>query len=189
MSFLKQRKGFVGPLGDDLPSIFPIVAAVVLFAGTLALANNLVNEKNKMLETRQAALGLSYISTEKGLINKRDEFKNTMCDDYLKKYAASNRVKFLVTVKRYCDKIEFYYPRDGPDPSEYLSPKYLEENNDDTSQGRTWAYCTNVENPPSSGLLKVPQEAVVFTYPVAVPCRIRGLPTNGLGLINVMAWK
>ena len=187
-------RGFVGPLGDDLPSIFPIVAAVLLFIGTLVYANGLVEGKNRLLETRQAALGLSYIVTEKGLINNRTNFETTACNDHLKKYALSNRIQFAVTVKRYCQTIQFYYPKSSPQPEKAkLSPAYIEKN-DAQMQGQTWAYCTNVVdkngNPPASGLLAVPEDAVVLTYPIAVPCPlIPQLPTNGLGLVNVIAWK
>ncbi len=193
---LNRSRGFVGPLGDDIPSIFPIVAAVLLFVGTLAYANDLVTQKNRALETRQAGLGLSYIVTERGLINNRTDFEKSTCDDFLKKYAVSNRVQFLVTVKRYCDKIQFYYPVDNPGPNEArLSPAYLEKTPTESSNsadvsGRTWAYCTNVQNPPSDGLMKVPAHAVSFTYPIAVPCRTNTqIPTNGLGLVNVITWK
>lgn len=189
-----RSRGFVGPLGDDLPSIFPIVAAVVLFIGTLAYANGLVEGKNRLLETRQAALALSYLATETGLINNRTDFEQNTCKDHLMKYALSNRIQFAVTVKRYCQSIQFYYPQANPSP-EYLkkNPSYIQKNDLET-QGQTWAYCTNKVdingNSPADGLLGVPEDAVVFTYPVAVPCPLPNQPpTNGLGLINVIAWK
>ncbi len=187
---MKRTRGFVGPLGDDLPSIFPIIAAVLLFVGTLAYANDLVLQKTRALETRQAALGLSYIVTEKGLINNRTEFEKNTCDDFLKKYAVSNRIQFLVTVKRYCKYVQFYYPEENPGPEKMrLSPAYLEKS-DNEMQGQTWAYCTNAKNARNRELLSVPEDAVTLTYPMAVPCPVTpGLPTNGLGLINVIAWK
>lgn len=202
-----RTRGFVGPLGDDIPSIFPIVAAVLLFIGTLAYANGLVQGKNRILDTRQAALGLSYIVTEKGLIDKSDEFEKITCEDHLKKYALSNQVKFLVTVKRYCDSIQFYYPRNSPQPEEAkLSPDYLEKTPTQPApgqsgvlQGHTWTYCTNAKDAKENAMLAVPENAVVLTYPVAVPCpkvpaagappNSATIPTDGLGLINVIAWK
>lgn len=199
---MKQKRGFVGPLGDDLPSIFPIIAAVLLFVGTLVYANGLVTGKNRTLETRQAGLGLSYIVTEKGLIQNQTEFEKKTCDNNLKKYALSNHIQFVVTIKRYCVEppgqhgIRFYYPRENPAPQEArLSPTYLEKTRTESSDpnevyGHTWTYCTNVPNPRTNEILKVPADAVTFTYPVAVPCAIiDGLPTNGLGLINVIVWK
>jgi len=196
------RRGFVGPLGDDLPSIFPIIAAVLLFVGTLVYANGLVTAKNRTLETRQAALGLSYVVTERGLIDDQAEFEKTTCEDNLKKYALSNHIQFVVTIKRYCIEppgqrgIRFYYPKENPLPEEKrLSPSYLEKTPTDSDDpavvyGHTWTYCTNVPNARNNDLLQVPADAVAFTYPVAVPCPLtQQLPTNGLGIINVIAWK
>ncbi len=183
-------RGFVGPLGDDLPSIFPIVAAIMLFVGTMVYAGNVITQKNEMLEIRQAALGLSYMVTEKGLIKDRTSFEEEMCKGHLMKYALSNRVRFVVTIKRYCGKYKPYYPLNTePDPDLFLSPYFLDKNDADNPQGRTWAYCTNIENPPAGGLLKVPQGAVLLSYPVAVSCPVGGMPTNGLGAINVAVWK
>lgn len=199
---LKRGRGFVGPLGDDLPSIFPIITAVLLFVGTLAYANGLVAAKNRTLETRQSALGLSYIVTERGLIDNQSEFEKTTCEDHLKKYAVSNHIQFVITVKRYCLEppgshgIRFYYPKENPGLEEKrLSPTYLEKTDTDSNNpsvvyGHTWTYCTNVPNARNNDLLNVPADAVAFTYPVAVPCPLTSqLPTNGLGIINVIAWK
>ncbi len=191
------RRGFVGPLGDDLPSIFPIVAGVLLFIGTILYANNLVDQKNHELEARQAGLGLSYIVTQTGLIDDPDTFASSTCEQNLKKYALSNRVSFLVTVKRFCQKLEFF-SADAPGASgrEFLSPLYLERTpvrppagRDELLQGHTFAFCTNAENPPATGLVDVPDSAVVFSYPVAVPCPQNNLPTRGLGMVNVITWK
>lgn len=184
---MSKLRGFVGPLGDDLPSIFPIVAGVLLFTASLLYANNLVDGKNQQLDTRKAALGLSYIVTEKGLIDDAAKFKDVKCEDQLKKYAASTRVNFLVTVKRFCDGIEIYQ-QNNPDTRK--SPYYLEEaNGANDKQARTWMYCTSVQNAPRGQVMDVPEHAVAFSYPVAVTCPEGDLPLRGLGMITVAAWK
>ncbi|MBI4360561.1 hypothetical protein HY572_02185 [Candidatus Micrarchaeota archaeon] len=180
---MSKLKGFVGPLGDDLPSIFPIVAGVLLFVASLLYANNLVDEKNQQLDTRKAALGLSYIVTEKGLIDDAADFKSVKCEDQLQKFAASTRVNFLVTVKRFCQGIRIY--QQGSPPQE--SPYFLDESRD--LQARTWMYCTNVEGVPRGQIMDVPAHAVALSYPVAVTCPEGDLPLRGLGMITVAAWK
>lgn len=180
---MPHLKGFVGPLGDDLPSIFPIVAGVLLFVASLLYANNLVDQKNQQLDTRKAALGLSYIVTEKGLIDDAAEFKDVKCEDQLKKFAASNRVNFLVTVKRFCRGVRIFQKEAPPQESPY----FLDESVD--LQARTWMYCTNVEGVPRGQLMDVPEHAVALSYPVAVLCPDNNLPLRGLGMMTVAAWK
>lgn len=193
-------KGFVGPLGDDLPSIFPIVAAVILFISTVLYANSLVNQKNAELELRQAVLGLSYIATEKGLLADIKAF-DSLCEDKLTKYAVSNQLNFIVSVKKFCQKVEFYSETSSA-TKQYFSPYYLETFSNDeweASQGHTWSYCTNqmkdkklflmkTQKYLSSPLFPVPTEAIVMVYPVAVRCAVEGIPTNGMGLLYVIGW-
>ncbi len=48
MSFFE--KGFIGPIGDDLPSLIPIVTGLVIFFSVFVLTLNTYNEKNDYLE-------------------------------------------------------------------------------------------------------------------------------------------
>ena len=61
-------KGFIGPLGDDIPSIFPIVFSVLLFTGSVLYANQIVSEKAKAIQINEGAMALSYLLTEKGFV-------------------------------------------------------------------------------------------------------------------------
>lgn len=197
---MRRLKGFVGPLGDDLPSIFPIVAAVLLFGATLFHANQLVDQKNKELGLRQGVLSLSYLVTEKGLLDDRADFKNRLCEDQLKKQGQSLRVHFLITIKKYCQKVEFYTAGVSPP---YASPYFLEETLERggaSAQGHTFAYCTNQYKDNRLWDLKrnqavttpdfpVPEDAVTLVYPIGVPCESGGFPTNGMGLVFVTGWR
>ncbi len=44
-----SMKGFIGPIGDDLPSLVPIVVSLLLFFTTFTLALNTYNTKNALL--------------------------------------------------------------------------------------------------------------------------------------------
>lgn len=44
--FPRCEKGFIGPIGDDLPSLVPIVVALLLFFSIFALTLNTYNTKN-----------------------------------------------------------------------------------------------------------------------------------------------
>jgi len=47
--FIFSKKGFIGPIGDDLPSLVPIVVALVLFFTIFALTLNTFNSKNEYI--------------------------------------------------------------------------------------------------------------------------------------------
>ena len=42
---LKSRKGFIGPIGDDLPSIIPLVFALIVFFSGFYLTMNVFESK------------------------------------------------------------------------------------------------------------------------------------------------
>ncbi|MFH0973372.1 MAG: hypothetical protein V1817_01115 [Candidatus Micrarchaeota archaeon] len=179
------RRGFVGPLGDDIPSIFPIVAGVLLFFGTIAFAGNLSAEKNAYLDIRKAAVSLSYIVTDKGFVTE-----TTLIDKAtaLKKAADANSVYVLLTVKRYCGEITF-----TNDPYDPLSPYYYDRSDENEPAGRTWrAYTNNPDVALLHGESFIPAKesyAIVFNYPIAVPCPDSGSPTFGHGLMNIIVWR
>lgn len=179
MAGLVDMRGFVGPIGDDIPSIFPIVAGVLLFIGTLAYVNNIVAEKNNLLEVRKAALSLSYVVTEKGRLD-RSEF-DTLCTTKIKPLGLSSQVNFLVTLKRFCEKIPI-----SPTTQENAFYVGVED-----GKPNTYAFCTSLNPAPSPlpTLLPQPPEAIVYSYPVAVPCPDVDSPTNGLGQVNIIAWR
>lgn len=203
MNSVKRKKlclrGFVGPLGDDIPSIFPIVAGVLLFVGTVAYAVDLVNQKNSYLEIRKAGLGLSYLVTEKGVVTQKSFSEKC---PIIQRYGTANAVKFIVTIKRYCTKIIL-----GTEASEYASPYYVEKsdapNKDRDEPGHTWLHCSNVGGdekeleklgltqwpPPTPTAIRAPKNAVLLNYPAAVPCPETSSATNGLGMINVIVWR
>jgi len=165
-----RRRAFVGPLGDDIPSIFPIVAGVLLFIGTMAYAASLVAEKNSYLEIRKASLGLSYLVTERGQMNTEE--LGTMCDSKLRKYGTNSRVKFIVTLDRQCGGYVF-----DTDP---LAPYDV---------SAAYGYCSNLDAAAIVASEISARSPVILNYPVAVPCPNADSPTEGFGIINVIVWR
>lgn len=175
-----KRKSMIGPLGDDIPSIFPIVAAVLLFTGTILYSLDLVQQKNTYLEIRRGATALSYAVTEKGFVDNQT-FKDA-CEAQLKPLGEAKLVIFLITVKRFCDGIPLI---ELSDPTSVTSPYYVETSDNDN---QTWLYCTNNAS-IQPGLFPEPKRVTAMNYPVAVPCPDADSPTRGIGIINVIAWK
>ena len=165
-----RRRAFVGPLGDDIPSIFPIVAGVLLFISTMAYAASLVAEKNSYLEIRKASLGLSYLVSARGQMTKAD--LEAICEDKLRKYGTNSRVKFLVTLNRECGGYVF-----DTDP---LAPYAV---------SAAYGYCSNLDDAAIVGSEISARSPVVLNYPVAVPCPEEESPTEGFGMINVIVWR
>jgi len=199
MEKANSKRGYIGPLGDDIPSIFPIVAAVLIFIGTILYANGLVSQKAKNLEIREGSLSLSYLVTDTGFISDRAILDKT-CDEKIKPRAASLGVKFLITLKRFCDGIpsdfassdERFNPYPAGASVKTASPFFVQYSNED---GKTWTLCTNAPEvyaflkDKGEGLFPQPADSVLASFPVAVPCPASDSFTSGLGVINVITWK
>jgi len=68
-AFCDKQKGFIGAIGDDLPSLVPIFFSLLIFFGTLSYVFITLNEKNTYLEkyfesisVSKEALGSSFFS-------------------------------------------------------------------------------------------------------------------------------
>jgi len=76
----KTPKGFIGPIGFDLPSIMPIVFAIIVFFSAVSYSYTTVNEKNNVLDSIESSIkiadilkGNSYLffdATDSGAKNK-----------------------------------------------------------------------------------------------------------------------
>ncbi|NUN11476.1 hypothetical protein HUU53_02425 [Candidatus Micrarchaeota archaeon] len=187
-----MKKGFIGPIGDDIPSIFPIIGGVILFVATFALSAQIVDEKNDLLKVQRETLSLAYLATESGFVTEEDFLKN--CDNRLQQQAINKGIKMLVTVKRFCDGIPLNeLQKSETDPAfEFYSPYYIDAGQEN-ELGHTWLYCswngqTISDLPP--GLNKpTSKNTVTLTYPIAVPCPDVDSATSGIGVVNVVGWK
>ena len=62
-------KGFIGPIGDDLPAIIAIMLALTLFFSGLTFALNTYDEKMYNLRIFKGSLEISKIFVSDGLVN------------------------------------------------------------------------------------------------------------------------
>lgn len=174
-----KRKAFIGPLGDDIPSIFPIMAGVLLFLGTVAYATQLVDEKNKDLDTRRGALAIAYLATDKGYSDEASFFQK--CETSIKPTALSYAVKFAVVVKKFCN----YYNAGTP-----VFDNVTHAGTDDVmaSSDVKGATCANTCIVSGCGFdpSRDAKNSVQLVYPTSVKCN--GV-SNGMGTITVIAWK
>ncbi|MCK4883910.1 MAG: hypothetical protein KAS30_03510, partial [Candidatus Diapherotrites archaeon] len=54
-------KGFIGPIGFDLPSIMPIVFATIIFFSAVSYSYSTVNEKNNMLDSIESSIQIADV--------------------------------------------------------------------------------------------------------------------------------
>ncbi|MBI2597759.1 MAG: hypothetical protein HYW50_01030 [Candidatus Diapherotrites archaeon] len=79
------EKGFLGPIGDDLPSLIPLLFALLIFFGTFSFSFGVFNEKNTSFDADLAVLGISRILKGTSYI--------TGISDFLQKCASINITK------------------------------------------------------------------------------------------------
>ncbi|MDD3159825.1 MAG: hypothetical protein PHQ98_02565 [Candidatus ainarchaeum sp.] len=80
--FLKSKffqKGFIGPIGDDLPSLVPIVFALLLFFTIFTATMDTFAKKNKTFEENLSSIALARQLRGDSLILDYDQFKSR-CD-------------------------------------------------------------------------------------------------------------
>jgi hypothetical protein len=180
---METKRAFIGPLGDDIPSIFPIVIGILLFVGAMLFAGNLVDQKNAFLSLRKATVNLAYSLTERGYYDKPSFDEKCAV---LESQAKAAQVFFAVSLKNYCSgSIDFLeLSRDtGPGGTGVLLMDVSKP--DPANPGlKCWIGGSQREQEPKS----IPKDAVVLNYPVGIECKSNP-PHRGLGLMNLVVWK
>ncbi len=173
-------KAFIGPLGDDIPSIFPIVAGVLIFLLSIVFIQQQVVERNAQLDVRDQVLQLSYVVTEKGYMPAGPETDPSSflakCN-VVKDLAQKRHIEFAMMLKPYCGPVdvEKFFVRTpaagASEPQVCYSDKF--ENAISTL-------------PLSQSLEFSSKNAVVMSFPMAVDCPAGN---RGIGFISIAGWK
>ena len=71
---LKQN-GFLGPIGDDLPSLVPLIFALIIFFSTFTYAMNSMDSRNDDFDADLATLGIARIMRSNGYLTGYEDFK------------------------------------------------------------------------------------------------------------------
>jgi hypothetical protein len=74
-----REKGFLGPIGDDLPSLIPLLFALMIFFATYSFALNEFTLENQEINNKLEVLRISRIIRTDGLIDSHQDF-NHLCD-------------------------------------------------------------------------------------------------------------
>jgi len=73
---LKNKKGFIGAIGDDFPSLIPLFFAILLFFSCLGYAFVTINERNTYINTYIDSLKIAKTALGPGNYSDYQNFKD-----------------------------------------------------------------------------------------------------------------
>jgi hypothetical protein len=177
---MKRKHGLIGPLGDDIPSMFPIIAGIMIFIVSFIYISDQLAARNIYLELRKTTLQMSYIATEKGYMSN-NEF-DEKCDYQFKPFASKNSLSFAVILKKYCGTVKFTDQETLIIRKETVNGELIEDRLCTSDDAILLAQQTAPQGTPIDITNKNP---IIMSYPIAVDC---GNSLRGLGIISVAVW-
>ncbi len=96
--FLRQQKGFVGPIGDDIPSLIPLTVALLVFFGAFGFAFNSFEEKKAEFDQRLILLSVGKTLKGDNLLDNYQKWKDA-CESIEVTRYKFKAVVFLVSTK------------------------------------------------------------------------------------------
>jgi len=145
-------KGFIGPIGDDLPSLVPILIALTVFFAAFANTLQIFGDKSAQFDSDLGVMQVVRTLKSDNYMNGINEWEylcNTITPKQFKYYGGitENYANFALG---------------EPDP---FDPKWM-----DSKETGTPYVCTNLEpgDPPLSVENMADYDVVVSIYPLAV---------------------
>src|SRR3989344_5355362 len=92
----KFKKGFLGPIGDDLPSLIPLVFALIMFFYAFTFAWNTFDKKNENFNDSKDILDLAYIMKGNSYIGISSGGIDKFAENCGKAKNGASRIKFFV---------------------------------------------------------------------------------------------
>ena len=90
----KRRKGFIGPISDDLPSLIAILLALSMFFSSLDFALNEYNTKVSSFNKIKGVMEIGRAITSRGLLDSIEN-SNTLKDE-VKEVAKSYGLSYCI---------------------------------------------------------------------------------------------
>ncbi|HLC92709.1 MAG TPA: hypothetical protein VJH23_03305 [archaeon] len=125
-------KGFVGPIGDDLPSLIPLLFGLVIFFSTFTLAFNAFDARNADFKDDLAMMRISRTLQSNSYIYNYNNF-HSLCDQ-----VGPVNLKFIAGI--------------SPDAQESSSEAKIDIYDIKFfKSGGDFFYCSNIDPLPGSG--------------------------------------
>jgi len=81
-----MKKGFIGPIGDDLPSIIALMLAMGLFFSSVVYVINVYNQKIADMDMLKGSIEIGRAVMDKGVLTRDDLDSNPNADYVAKSY-------------------------------------------------------------------------------------------------------
>lgn len=187
-----MKKGFVGPIGDDIPSIFPIVIGVILFISTMGFVGMQFDARNVQLNQKKAGLEVSYAILRSGFISD-NEFE-TKCPTAYKPVADRLAKNYWINLKKFCYYVnvtsDIFSAKTEITQSEENSFGSLDSSDIDIT-GPSPCYSNSIADQVAGNEFvedKRPESYDLLQFPVAVECNKDGT-IKGPGMLYIVIWK
>ena len=189
-----KTSGFIGPIGDDLPSLIPIVFALTIFFASFNTALNSFENKNLGFADDLETLKVARILRSNGYIVNLENFQQ-LCS-----LVQVSSIKYVAGISELNSKPEESLDPSAPYDFSFLNSsqelKTLEElfyKDDSSTDENPFFYCTNlqdIEQEFNKGVFDY-KKTIVRVYPIILE-KDRG---NGLGIVSspmqlvVVSWR
>lgn len=136
----RAQRGFIGPVGDDIPSIIPLLIGLVVFFSTFSFTFNIYNQKNAGFDADLSALRVARVLQSNGYIVSGTEFRN-LC-----RSLSETSIRFVAGITDVVTN-----PAKFPDPAKLdkpgeINPYALDFIQFDEGAGVEYFFCTNIRD-------------------------------------------
>ncbi len=176
MIFLKRfgsffEKGFIGPIGDDLPSLIPIIVALVLFFTIFSITINSYNSKNESINRNISMMNVSRILKEDSMILGAEQFLDR-CDRLVIDAPRNNIMVAIYSVEKMfndsdLDSLGFDIIEEFKEIERLEDLSYSNVLSEDTDSGEKFFFC-NYRRLGGRNLTNMRSNYYMRFYPVAV---------------------
>ena len=176
----KKIRGFIGPIGDDLPSLIPLVFALIIFFSTLNYALTQFSLTNYELNNRLELLRITKILRSDGLISGFEDW-NKICNS-----VPRTSLKFRAGI--------VYFPEQD---RKFLDTNRLETFFQDEETGNFFVCASknfdgkrNIEERFKNAASESPETAYSLIYPIALEVKKEtGEAVVYPAHLVIVAWK
>ncbi|MBU2099871.1 hypothetical protein KKG83_03975 [Candidatus Micrarchaeota archaeon] len=170
-----KNKGYLGPIGDDLPSLIPLMFALIIFFSSFYMTIDTYNTKTVDFENDIAVVQVSATLRGTGLVSSLADFQ---------KYCNALNVRqpyFSAGIVSLDQNFDFF------DESFNLDVLYLSEE-DSGNEGKF--KCSNTEKILTKGIILQSNSKVVSRiYPLVLEQKVEGKSRMVPVKLVVIAWQ
>ncbi len=158
----------MGPIGDDLPSLVPLIFALIIFFSTFTYAMNSMDSRNNDFDADLSTLNIARIMRSNGYITGIDDFRR-LCG--MINVSGLNYEVALVETELTYDESHY----SGYDNQEYQGVDVFElrifdstpdEKDDDEDRKKSEFFCSNLSELPE--LIEIEQRISSRIFPIVL---------------------